>query len=266
MSQDYAKNKDAINKRAREMYALNREEYNRKAKARRDARKEERNEKNRKKYAEKREEILAWRNEYFNRPGNKEKQRTYAREYMRRRVREDVDFRMLKLLRDRFKQALRGEYKTGSAIDLLGMPVKEFKELIASKFHHGMTWDKYLSGEIHLDHIRPCSSFDLTDPEQQRQCFHYSNYQPLWKEDNLRKHNKWNPSVLTNPTPKSPLSEPQCPTKHTIFKPTTPTESTSTVVSPSCSTVSSPSEVLGLESLKSPTPPKSPLSIPSDPQ
>ena len=33
----------------------------------------------------------------------------------------------------------------------------------------------------------PCASFDLTDPEQQRQCFHYTNLQPLWAADNIRK-------------------------------------------------------------------------------
>lgn len=50
-----------------------------------------------------------------------------------------------------------------------------------------MTWDKFLNGEIHIDHIYPCSSFDLTDPEQQKACFHWSNCQPLWVKDNLIK-------------------------------------------------------------------------------
>ena len=39
----------------------------------------------------------------------------------------------------------------------------------------------------HIDHIRPCSSFDLTDLEQQKQCFHYTNLQPLWWFDNIKK-------------------------------------------------------------------------------
>jgi len=50
-----------------------------------------------------------------------------------------------------------------------------------------MTWD---SG-IEIDHIRPCCSFDLTDPMQQQQCFHYSNLKPLWANENRKKAGKW---------------------------------------------------------------------------
>lgn len=42
----------------------------------------------------------------------------------------------------------------------------------------------------HVDHIIPCSSFDLTDIKQQKICFHYTNLQPLWAIDNLKKSNK----------------------------------------------------------------------------
>lgn len=48
-----------------------------------------------------------------------------------------------------------------------------------------------MSGKIHIDHIKPCTSFDLADPEQQKACFHYTNLQPLWAVDNLKKGEKW---------------------------------------------------------------------------
>ncbi len=48
-----------------------------------------------------------------------------------------------------------------------------------------MTWDNY--GKWQIDHKIPCASFDLTDPEQQKSCFHFSNLQPLWAKDNNSK-------------------------------------------------------------------------------
>ena len=54
-----------------------------------------------------------------------------------------------------------------------------------------MTWDNWQHDGWHIDHIRPCASFDLADLEQQRQCFHYTNLQPLWAADNIRKGAKY---------------------------------------------------------------------------
>jgi hypothetical protein len=55
-----------------------------------------------------------------------------------------------------------------------------------------MSWRNYgrNKGQWSLDHIRPCASFDLTDPEQQKQCFHYTNVQPMWSDENNIK-NSW---------------------------------------------------------------------------
>ena len=46
-------------------------------------------------------------------------------------------------------------------------------------------------GEWHIDHIKPCAAFDLTDPKQQKECFNYKNLQPLWAQDNIKKSDKW---------------------------------------------------------------------------
>ena len=52
-----------------------------------------------------------------------------------------------------------------------------------------MNWSNM--NQWHIDHIRPISSFNLNDPTQQKKCFHFSNLQPLWAKDNLKKGSKF---------------------------------------------------------------------------
>jgi hypothetical protein len=52
-----------------------------------------------------------------------------------------------------------------------------------------MTWDN-----IHIDHIKPVSSFNLNDEEEFLSCCNYTNLQPLIAVDNLEKSDKWNDS------------------------------------------------------------------------
>ena len=108
----------------------------------------------------------------------------------------NIQHRLGTLLRSRThkKIALHGGSKSVGTIELLGCTVVELTSRFEALFTPGMTWENM--GEWHIDHIRPCASFDLTDPEQQRQCFHYTNLQPLWAEDNLRKSDKWEPATM----------------------------------------------------------------------
>ena len=73
----------------------------------------------------------------------------------------------------------------------MGCNIDFLKKYIAKKFTKGMSWDNYGLYGWHIDHIKPCSCFDLTKPEQQKLCFHYSNLQPLWAKDNISKSNKY---------------------------------------------------------------------------
>ena len=70
---------------------------------------------------------------------------------------------------------------------LLGCSAEQLRTHLEEKFTDGMSWDNYGYRGWHIDHIRPCASFDLTDPQQQLECFHYTNLQPLWAEDNFKK-------------------------------------------------------------------------------
>ena len=92
-------------------------------------------------------------------------------------------------IRSRLHQAMTGYRKSAKTLVLLGCSIPELKAHLERQFLPGMTWAN--RSAWHIDHIRPCSSFDLLDPEQQRCCFHFSNLQPLWAADNLRKSDKW---------------------------------------------------------------------------
>lgn len=104
------------------------------------------------------------------------------------RYNSDLSFKMKHLLRRRLRHAIKGKIKTKSAKELLGCDILYFRTYIEKQFLKGMSWDNH--GEWHIDHIKPCDSFDLSDIKQQKQCFHYTNLQPLWAKDNLKKSNK----------------------------------------------------------------------------
>ena len=112
----------------------------------------------------------------------------------------DIKFRLAGNLRTRLTKAIRRNQKVGSAVKDLGCSLDMFKNYIASKFQDGMSWNNY--GNWHLDHIIPISIFNLEDREQFLKACHYTNYQPLWRDDNIRKSNKF-----PNPHPHNTLHQ-----------------------------------------------------------
>ena len=111
--------------------------------------------------------------------------------YVKNRKRTDHNFKMRLTLRSRLGTALSRQKasKSDSTMELVGCPIEFLRGYLEARFQEGMNWENH--GEWHVDHIRPCASFDLSDPEQQRKCFHYTNLQPLWASDNLSKGDTW---------------------------------------------------------------------------
>lgn len=83
--------------------------------------------------------------------------------------------------------------KSSSTFDLLGCSIDYFMNYLEGLFQPGMSWDNY--GKWHIDHIRPCASFDLALQAHQEECFHYTNLQPLWAEDNMKKGSSYSETV-----------------------------------------------------------------------
>jgi len=127
---------------------------------------------------------------------NKTEIKVAVRERSKKRRKQDINYRLTINLRRRLNNALHGNNKSKKTLALLGCTIEALKQYLSSKFEQGMTWDNY--GKWHIDHVIPCCKFDLSKAEQQEQCFHYSNLQPLWAKDNLMKSGN-----ITFPTPTS---------------------------------------------------------------
>lgn len=113
----------------------------------------------------------------------------YLKKYLKNRRKTDINFNILCSLRSRLNKALKGNNKSLKTIQLLGTTIENFKQHLQSKFTENMNWNNY--GAWHIDHIKPCASFNLSIPEEQKQCFHYTNLQPLWALENLVKGSKY---------------------------------------------------------------------------
>lgn len=149
---------------------------------------EENKEKIKKYLEENKEQIKERSKEYYKK--NKEKILKRVTQQAKIRYQEDINYRIKEILRKRLLGAIKGRNKSASTMKLLGCTIEELRTHLEAQFAEGMTWDNYGYYGWHIDHIRPCASFDLTDPQQQLECFHYSNLQPLWAEDNIKKSDK----------------------------------------------------------------------------
>jgi len=117
--------------------------------------------------------------------------------YIRERYKTDLNYKLTKILRGRMNMALGHNWKAARTAELLGASIPEVWNHLEKQFQPGMTRKNH--GLWHVDHIVPCSRFDLSDPEQQKKCFHYTNLQPLWAFDNISKGAKIISGDITSP-------------------------------------------------------------------
>ncbi len=155
------------------------------------------------------------------RPQNKEKYREYVKiyriRYPERRREQDKkrrqipQFRVKSNLRGRLRDILRkqGTVKSNKTMNLIGCSIEYLMTYLQSLFYdrqngEKMTLELMSTPIIELDHIIPLWKFDLSNPEQQKIGFHYTNMRPMWAEDHNIKSAKdyveycaWKRSGLT---------------------------------------------------------------------
>ena len=127
--------------------------------------------------------------QYLSRPETKE----HRRQYENNRLRTNVQYKLTCKLRNRLYGALKGHWKTGSAVRNLGCTVLQLKMYLENQFYSNpetgemMTWENHGKYGWHIDHVIPLSLFDLTDRMEFLEACNWLNLQPLWAKDNLSK-------------------------------------------------------------------------------
>ncbi len=123
-----------------------------------------------------------------------------ANEAIRRRT--DLPFVLSNRMRCLMHSSLR-QVKNGHKWQkLAGYSVDDLRRHLEKRFKKGMSWERFLAGEIHIDYKVPVSAFNFSRPEHAdfKKCWALKNLQPMWAEDNLRKRDKldkpFQPSLL----------------------------------------------------------------------
>ena len=171
----YLKNKEQIKEQRKGYYLKNKEHIREQQKGYNLKNPEIKKERDKKYRLKNKEFYKKWRLE------NKE----HIRNHERNRYQTDVNFKLRKICRNRIRKALKGETKSVGTMELIGCTIDELRRHIESKFEPWMMWKNH--GLWDVEHIKAMSKFDLTDPEQQRACCHWSNLQPMEHIENLKK-------------------------------------------------------------------------------
>jgi len=143
-------------------------------------------------YLEKIEENKKYRKNYYQQ--NKEKIILKIINYQKnnntwmKKYNSDPIFKMNHNIRCRIREFLNQKKfnKKNKTSEIVGCNQTELKLFLENKFEPKMSWDNY--GEWHIDHIIPLSS--SSDEVEILKLCHFTNLQPLWKTENLKKGNK----------------------------------------------------------------------------
>jgi len=117
------------------------------------------------------------------------KNKEYKRKWAQNQRQISIQYRLKENIRSRINLALKN--KSNSSEELLGCPIEKYIIYLEQQFDQNMNWENYgIYWEI--DHKQPISTFDLTKEQEIKECFNYTNTQPLSINENRQKGNKNN--------------------------------------------------------------------------
>lgn len=121
-----------------------------------------------------------------------EKYKAYQRNYKSIKRDKNISFKITENMRNRLQIAIKSGKKKFKTLVYVGCSLDELRKHIESQFKDGMLWSNYGKGygKWGIDHIKPCSSFNLSNELEIYKCFNYTNLQPLWHNENSSKNDK----------------------------------------------------------------------------
>ena len=122
------------------------------------------------------------RNSYYNNSSEINKRETLRRS-------KDCNFQIYHKYITLLRNLIKGR-ENQDILNLIGCSREYLLSWISYQFKDGMSLENYNKNGWSIDHVIPRSAFILTDPVELQACFHWSNFQPLWKKDNEIKSNK----------------------------------------------------------------------------
>ena len=179
----YNQVKDTLNAKRRERYKLDseyRERLRRQKSSYYQKTKEVAKERAKNYYYENRDKRLVQISEL------QKQKREQINQWRRNRERDVPEFKLANNIRKQVCKALSRNQKSCKSFDLIGCSPLDLRQHLEQHFDSRMSWENYGS-YWHVDHIRPLASFDLSDPDQQKRAFHWSNLQPLSASENRKK-------------------------------------------------------------------------------
>ena len=120
---------------------------------------------------------------------HKKEFRERARLFYKSKYYNDMNYKISTYICNSIRHRIKHHKGTKAAKTevLLGCNIQQFRDYLQNQFKPGMNWENFGFRGWHMDHKKPCCSFDLTKLEEQKKCFHYTNYQPLWWYENMNK-------------------------------------------------------------------------------
>jgi 5-methylcytosine-specific restriction endonuclease McrA len=112
--------------------------------------------------------------------------------HQRNKRKTNLKFNLNEKISSGIRESTKGNKSGWHWETLVGYTLKDLKKRLQKTMPNGYTWQDFIDGKLHIDHIIPKSVFNFTKPEHIdfKRCWALENLQLLPANENLRKHNK----------------------------------------------------------------------------